>query len=144
MQNDKTTQLGDIALKFLGCDSPGVNCDSVQEISEPKNLDADYGVSGYMSLGIRCGADIGDRNKVYCQQSADADGLARIDVQFLKEKDEVYLLAVNGAAISNPSPKQAHCSYAIYAEARLRITDFGPEIDPSSAAKVAGCPTSIL
>lgn len=56
-------------------------------------------------------------------------------MQLARENSNLYLAAINGAAMSLPNSAKSDCNYAKYIESRIRADGLGPGIDFCIRAK---------
>jgi hypothetical protein len=124
VRDGQTTDLGVVRLPIAGCDAPGVMCDYVTD-STPRSEKVIIG-SGYLRLAPLCGVDFDNKGTVHCPATSAS---RRVDIELDRDRGDLYLVAVNGAALSILEDSNADCSTARYGETRMRVNGFGPGVD---------------
>lgn len=120
------TDLGEIALDFSGCDMPGMICDYFGEVPEDvRRIIA----QSHVTLP-RCAVDLDREGVKTCPERDNAGpGVRDSDLRLAKENGTLYLVAMNGAALSTPYVATSDCSGIAYGSKRIAIAGLGPGVD---------------
>ncbi|MGH9632542.1 MAG: carboxypeptidase-like regulatory domain-containing protein [Bryobacteraceae bacterium] len=119
--------LGEITLDISGCDTPGTNCDYIGEVPDRvKRIIAESNVT----LRPTCAVDLDRKGETVCPEQEDDIQMARdSDIRLAKLNGTLYLVAVNGAALSEPYASTSDCSRVTYGNDSIPVVGLGPGVD---------------
>jgi Carboxypeptidase regulatory-like domain len=121
---DGTIDVGNIRLEVAGCDAPGIICDW---FGEPPPRDPVVS-RGYVEVQTDCMLAFA-RSKVFCSSDAKGTRESEADVRITKDENGIYLIAINGAALSEPDLPCGDCRDAYPKQTKVRIDGLGPGDD---------------